>query len=414
MKKVIVAHPAKQHSFELATALKEQGILYKYITTVYDKPGSIVNFMTRKILKGKDLKKASSRRCNCLNDEDVIQYNELFALITIFLSRIPKLRKLYIYWDIWVASNFYKKVMKYAKKHNVDAVIYYDGTEDKHLEILDNSKIIKIMDVSIAHKITLRKDFELGCTKEALNNLKKEDFVYWNENIVGMDLKSVKKTDYFITASNYVKNSLSNDCGINENKIEIIPYGVDINKFKPKKIYNSEKRKLKLIYVGLIIPRKGLHRLIDVIKRFDKSEVELYLVGSYSMNAQLYKNNKDIKNIHFMGFITRDELSEMYNQCDVFVFPTLGEGFGMVVLEALACGLPVICSNRAGGNDIITDGESGIVYDSTNDDELYLSIKWFIENQNKLQYMGLNARKTAEQYTWDRYHKNILEYLQRI
>ena len=277
MKKVIVAHPAKQHSFEVATALKEQGILYKYITTVYDKPGSITNIIANRFLKGKNLKKALSRKCEKLNNEDIIQYNELYALITILLSKIPAMRRVYIYWDIWVASNFYKKVMKYAKKSGVDAIIYYDGTENKHLDILKDTNIIKIMDVSIAHKITLRKDFELGASQECINELKKEDFVYWNDKIVNMDLKGVKNTDYFIVASKYVKNSLVDDCDIDESRITVIPYGVDVNKFTPKQSYTKKsKGPLKLIYVGLIIPRKGLHRLLSVIKQFDKSEVELY------------------------------------------------------------------------------------------------------------------------------------------
>ena len=75
--KVIVAHAERQHSFFLATAMKQAGILDKYITTIYDRPQSLTNRVKR-LLKGNTLKKANSRRCDALDDTDVVQINELF------------------------------------------------------------------------------------------------------------------------------------------------------------------------------------------------------------------------------------------------------------------------------------------------------------------------------------------------
>ena len=86
--RVIVAHPDRQHSFFLATALKKKGILDAYITTIYDKETSITA-RVKKILKGNIKKKAASRKCEFLDDKDVIQYNELYNLCIFFCLNFP-------------------------------------------------------------------------------------------------------------------------------------------------------------------------------------------------------------------------------------------------------------------------------------------------------------------------------------
>ena len=132
--KVLVAHPLKQHSFQTAMALKEAGMLEKYITTVYVKDGSL----TKKILpflKGNTKKKAESRSCPPL-DNDVKQILEFESLAYLGMQRITKL-KLFRRWFIRIVINqFGIKVAKYAIKHNVDAVIMYDTTATTCFEYL--------------------------------------------------------------------------------------------------------------------------------------------------------------------------------------------------------------------------------------------------------------------------------------
>ena len=74
--------------------------------------------------------------------------------------------------------------------------------------------------------------------------------------------------------------------------------------------------------------------------------IEVDLVGSFSKTDKLYTDYSSLPNVKFSGFVTRDQLAEKYYESDAFVFPTLGEGYGLVVLEAMSCGLPVISSDR--------------------------------------------------------------------
>ena len=114
--KVIVAHAERQHSFFLATAMKQAGILDKYITTIYDRPQSLTNRVKR-LLKGNTLKKANSRHCDALDDTDVVQINEFFNLIITALSRFPVLRDVCRKLRNYNGRSFGIKVAKYAIKH---------------------------------------------------------------------------------------------------------------------------------------------------------------------------------------------------------------------------------------------------------------------------------------------------------
>jgi glycosyltransferase involved in cell wall biosynthesis len=129
-------------------------------------------------------------------------------------------------------------------------------------------------------------------------------------------------------------------------------------------------------------------------------------MASASM-VNIVKRYTNASNIHFAGYVTRDVLAAYYQQCDIFVFPTLGEGYGLVLLEALSCGLPVICSDLAGGNDAITDGYNGFVFEGGNNDALKEKIEWFIQHREKISQMSKNARKTAMNYSWEHYYNKL-------
>lgn len=409
--KVIVAHPGKQHSFELATALKKRGYLFKYITSVYDKKGSLTNLIT-KIAKGDLRKKVKSRKCYALEDQDVKQINEIFVVITLFLNKFPKLNKLTERWNKYIESSFYRKVMNYAIKQDIDVIVVYNGYAKKHLEKLNGTKIIKVMDVSIAGRQYLKDILEQEIRETKIEQIKDDHFSYWNKDMIKNDIEGCKNIDYFLVPSEFVRKSLTTYVTTNENIIKV-PYGVNIELFKENNNQNLSGP-LRIIYVGSVSYRKGIHRLFEAIKSYSDSEVELYLAGSYDENSRLYIDNKDKKNVNFLGFVTRDELTKIYNKSNIFILPSFAEGMAMVGLEALSCGLPLICTYNSGVNDVIIDGINGFVYEANNENELRKKIQWCCNNREKLIKMSREARKTAERYTWDIYHENVVNSLECI
>ncbi len=412
--KVLLAHPGKQHSFETAKALKEAGVFYKYVTTVYDKESSLTNRMKR-FLKGKNLKKANTRKSVYLEDADVIQIYELWGLIVLFLSKFSFFSKLYFQLNLSLSNHFADRVARLAVKENVDAIIVYDGISRKGLEYIKKKAphIKTIMDVSISMRPFMKMNFEYDMKTYHHNGFLKEEAYLWNKEYEAVIRNELKFVDHFFVPSNVVLNSLT-FCGITKDKVSIVPYGVDPNKFSYYQKHVKKNEPLKLIYVGQISYRKGLHHLLKIIQEYKDSELQVILAGAYSKSNELYQHYKNISNIEFLGFVTRDILAKVYQDADIFVFPTLGEGYGMVVLEALSTGTPVLISNLAGGDDAIENLKNGLVYNGFSEEELKSSIDWFLQHKNLIPIMSENARKSALNYTWTAYHKKYAEELTRF
>ena len=113
MKKILLVHPGTQHSFRVATALKEAGMLYKFVTTVYDKEDSLLMKFTKLFISGDNLNRAQRRKCKALNDEDVVQFCEWMGIISLILVRLDKKQNVYNFWMKWTNDRFQNKTLKW-------------------------------------------------------------------------------------------------------------------------------------------------------------------------------------------------------------------------------------------------------------------------------------------------------------
>lgn len=410
---IIVAHEGKQHSFRTAEALLQKGYLYKYITTIYDKPFSLTRIV-KYLLRGDAKKKCASHRDEALPDDMVLQYCEWKGLLRLFLSKIPVLYKHFPHYYDWLHDSFGRGVAEYAIKNNVDAVIMYDTTANECWKILKEKapSIKRILDVSIANRLFMKDNFIKDMEQTHDYNIKDEKADLWDENNCKRYLEEIKDSDYFLIASNVVKRSMMFS-GVREDQMFMAPYGVDSHKFNFVE-KESLQLPLKLVYVGQVNYRKGIHHLLNVMDSFKENEVELYMAGGYNDTTPLYQQYKDRRNIHFLGFVTRDVLANLYQKCDVFVFPTLGEGYGLVILEALSCGVPCIVSDLAGGDDAILNGYNGFKFEAGNDLDLKNKIQWFIDNPDKLPEYSRNSRLSVEKQTWQSYYDGVVKALDLI
>lgn len=401
--KVIVAHPGKQHSMQLATALERAGMLDSYITTVYDRPGSITHFIAG-LLKGSNKKKASGRKSDGIPENKIVQFCELRGLILLALIRLPRIMQSDFRWCQYVNNVFSKKVAKYALKRGVDAVIMFDTASEKGFAYLleQKSDILKIMDVSIATRFFMKNTYEKDY---AVKELKKEYPEYWNDHYMRGYKAEIDYADHFLVASKMSGRSLEY-CGVSKDKYTIIPYGVNQSEFdyEQKKIHAGP---IRLIFVGYANYRKGIHHLLNVLDRFDENEFDVTIAGMFDPTNDIYNNYKDKKNVHFIGFVTRDLLAEEYKKADAFVFPTIGEGYGLVLLEALSCGLPAIVSNLAGGDDAIIEGYNGYVFEGGNDDALEKALRKFKEEYVRIGQLSAQAHESVKAFTWDKYYSDV-------
>lgn len=199
---------------------------------------------------------------------------------------------------------------------------------------------------------------------------------------------------------------------INEKKIFVNHCGVDIARFQ-----RNEKRDdvFRVIQCGTIHPRKGAHYLIKAFRDIRLNNSELWFVGggieSSVLRPFIEKHHAD--NIRFIGAVPQDRLPEVYSQGSVFVLASVADGFGMVVPQAMACGLPVIVTENVGAADLIQDGVNGFVIPIRDVEVLKDRLLRLYEDSTLQQQMGQSAYNSVRSgHTWDDYGDRLVAYLQ--
>jgi len=220
----------------------------------------------------------------------------------------------------------------------------------------------------------------------------------------------INKAEVVIAVSKAAANFIS--FFVDYAPIKIIPNGIDTSKFKPN--FDKENKELRILFVSRLVHRKGPHLLIRafkrVIKKFDN--VSLTFVGSGYMKGTLEElaMSLNITNkIKFLGDVPDESLPQVYSESDIFVLPSLhAESFGLVLLEAMASGLPVVATNVGGIPEVLEDGKEGFLVKPDERSIADALIK-LLEDENLRKAMGKNGRKKAvEKYDW----KNVGEKIE--
>jgi len=235
-----------------------------------------------------------------------------------------------------------------------------------------------------------------------------EDIPQKSSLLMTIEHQEYESASKIIVASSFTKNSLLKN-GVNENKIIVNPYGVSGSFF----INRSSKRrtKIRFLYLGFLGARKGLPLLLDVWKNNEFHEKsELWLAGPSSSFA--LKAIQRVPGIKYLGALPHTQLPHVLEECDCLVFPSYFEGFGQVILEAMAAGLPVITTEATAGPDIIKQGVDGFLFETGDENRLAELMRIFILDNFLAENMGKAARNKARTFSWDAYGdrwKSILE-----
>jgi glycosyltransferase involved in cell wall biosynthesis len=229
-------------------------------------------------------------------------------------------------------------------------------------------------------------------------------------------LKAVKKrADYITTISQASKDAIVRELNIDKNKITIAYPGVDQSRFYPikdkNKILNTlNKYNLKpgyVLFVSSWYPRKNIPRLIRAFNLFKKKtgfQNKLVLVGKKSNRVGKLDINK---NIICTDYVLNEELLHLYNGAKVFIYPSLEEGFGIPIIEAMACGCPVITSNLSSMPEVV--GNAGLLINPFEVKDIVKKLTYITKNKrlcDKLQKAGF---KRVIKFTWDNCAYQTLE-----
>jgi glycosyltransferase involved in cell wall biosynthesis len=265
--------------------------------------------------------------------------------------------------------------------------------------------LITVVDHGSMHQNAEKKLLE---EEGRLHNLKMESHApAW---IIGKEDEEFHVADIVIVLSNVAKQSLILE-GIPGDKIFINHCGVNLSQFVP--IPKEDDGIFRVIYCGNTSPRKGVHYLLQAFTELKLKNAELLLIGSLPSSefGKLIGKYKS-SNIRFMGVVAQSESHKIYAQGSVFVLPSIADGFGMVVPQAMACGLPVIVTENVGAADVVTEGVNGFIVPIRDVNALKDRILRLYEQPELRELMSRAAlAKAKSQLSWDAYGDRLIRFL---
>jgi glycosyltransferase involved in cell wall biosynthesis len=229
----------------------------------------------------------------------------------------------------------------------------------------------------------------------------------WSATMVERTNTEAALADIILAPSRFVEADLHAK-GIPEDRIVFLPYGTDLDG-GPMPQRDNAPRPLRILYVGQVGYRKGLQYLLDAVTSMSSSQAELTIVGPIVNRSKILAGLP--RNARYLGKLDRDALRTEYARADVFVLPSLAEGMALVVLEAMAFGLPVIITRECGYEGVVRDGVEGFIIHSRNTRQIVQSLEALSRDHDLRTRMSQSSRRRAEIYTWKRFESRLIEEL---
>jgi glycosyltransferase involved in cell wall biosynthesis len=258
--------------------------------------------------------------------------------------------------------------------------------------------IVRVLNYPLAHHTFTRHYLleEAGREPAFAATLNSHDWPQWQ--IDRME-REIELADRILIGSSFVKDTFIAE-GVPEHKLVVIPYGANTSLFKPPENAKKSPNRFNVLFVGQISQRKGLSYLLRAYERIQGPGTSLTLVGQMQDDGTALKPWRHL--IHHIPHVPRSELASIFQQADVFVFPTLVEGMALVVVEAMASGLPVITTPNGPG-DIVRDGVEGFIVPPRDIDAIVKRLEELRENPELRATMSANARARSQEFTWTNY-----------
>lgn len=224
-----------------------------------------------------------------------------------------------------------------------------------------------------------------------------------NPLLSSIDKSLAPNVDLVFANSNYTRDSARAIYHYAENKIETLYLGVDLSKYRPDK---RIQRKNQIITVGRLTKFKEIDKIIEMIKALSNRKIvaKLVIIGEGEEKKNLINLSRELKlskKIKFTGQISDDDLIHYYQESKILILNSKQEPFGLVAVEAMATGTPVIVNSSGGVAEIVKSGETGFAIKPTNAEILQEKVKILLSNNKLFFSMSKNAAEYARQFSWE-------------
>lgn len=228
----------------------------------------------------------------------------------------------------------------------------------------------------------------------------RDEYKRWAVVLPANDIRdTVREEDIFAAADSItVASSFAArtyiEAGISAEKLHMIPLGVRLENFS--KTSDPPSASFNVLFAGSISLRKGIPYLLQAFAQLRHPKKRLRFAGHLDASAKQVLARMPLDNVEFLGSMTPQTLAQNMSSSHVLVLPSIEDGFGMVMAQAMACGCPVICSTNTGGPDLLTNGLEGFVVPIRDPDAIRQRIQELADNPERQRAMGEAAQKRVQ------------------
>jgi glycosyltransferase involved in cell wall biosynthesis len=290
---------------------------------------------------------------------------------------------------------------------DVNAVYAYEDCAEQSFIAARDLGLHRIYDLPIAY-------WETG---QRLLREEVQRYPEWEPTLGGTrdsEAKLLRKTseldmaELVVCPSKFVLESLPKEATKSKRTI-VAPFGspvVDLAEADGRTQRADTGEPLRVLFAGALTQRKGLADLFAAVKMIDSSRIELVVLGSLLRPLNWYR--RQFRNFIYEAPRAHAEVLRLMQSCDVFVLPSIVEGRALVQQEAMACGLPLITTRNAGGDDLIVEGQTGFLLPIRSPEAIAEKLTWFLANRSRIPDMKVAAQARARQLTWRGYGNAII------
>lgn len=400
--RAVVVHAGNRDRYQVALALYEAGLLEKLVTDIYfplDQP-----WFMRTIGRWFSMEFLTKRYCPGLPSDKVCSMAK--ALGVIVVNRLLKGRNLYPISDAMLGARA-RAIAQRTRATIFSYSTYASEALKSPLSEDMSERQLRLLFQLHPHAASAQRILqeELMRVPEARNSLLREHEMSIPPLVYERLVAEPTMADVVVVASAFCARTVEEQ-GIPRERLCVVPYGVDSTDFPEKHRDTTPTEPLRLVFLGSIVQRKGVAYLLRAMELLKEKPIQLVLCGRVAPDAALFERYGDCAVEVKIGLSHAGVLQELH-AADLFVFPSLLEGFAHVILEAMSCGLPVITTPHTCGPDVIIESEHGFIVPIRDSNALADRIVWCLEHRGQLAGMGHQAAIRAREFTWDKFRQGI-------
>jgi len=384
IRKLNIKGGAQRQALELASNLKKRGHEVVLYTFVYSKDDCYEKLLdSLKVVRLDDYKVSSNYFIN------LILENKLSKKLAFLIDKDTEVLNPHDQVSYKVATYFKKKVKK------IPSIWMMNDMPTKTWSFWRDSQF------DIELKMSLFKEV-----------------AYWIVDFIDYH-KFIKHQDEIVVLDNrdkdWVKQYFKKDA-------LVVRSGLNLENISYKQRDSLVGKKVQILMAGIFFPHRRFEDGILAVKKLrdENKDVGLVIIGDYKNNQKYYKKLKKLVNdleldgvVEFAGKVSESEFKSFFEKNDIFIFPSHLQSWGLVVFEAMACGLPVVVSKTAGASEVLTNYRNSIIVEPRNPKQIALSVKELIDKPDLYQKISKEGRSFVEKnISWDNYAKGMLRIFQ--